>query len=125
MLPKARTPRRPESRRPAYLNYLAAPETRIKLAETGGGAPVGYCMLTVPELPSFEVLPSDIELKRIYLFSRFRSAGTPVLDASGHAIAGLRAGQALMDAAVADARALGCRRLLVGTNAGNERALAF
>ena len=107
-----------------YLGYLAKPETRIWLAEVEpGAAPVGYAMLTTPELPTIEVFPTDIELKRIYLFSRFRSA--PVLDAAGHPIPSLRPAQALMDAAVADARALQRTRLLLGTHANNLRAIAF
>lgn len=114
-----------------YCAYLAHPDTRITLAEAWpGGAPVGYAMLTAPELPTFAVQPSDIELKRLYLFSRFRSAGTPVLACSPEAgqpfpVPGLRAGQALMNAAVADARALGRARLLLGTHAGNAQAIAF
>ena len=115
----------------AYRAFFARPDTRITLAEAFPlGAPVGYSMLTAPDLPSFAVLPSDIELKRIYLLSRFRSAATPVLAASPssselHPISGLRAGQALMDAAVAAARALGRTRLLLGTHAGNLQAIAF
>ena len=109
----------------AYRKYLAAPDTRVVLAEVAGGAPVGYAMLTAPELPTFDVQPSDVELKRIYLLSRFRSFKTPVLDESGEAIAGLRAGQALMDAAIREARAMGRTRLLLGTHAGNRRAIAF
>ncbi len=70
-----------------------------------------------PELPSIPTFATDIELKRIYLFSRFRSA--PVVGS------GLRPGQALMDAAIADAVALGRTRLLLGTHAGNQRAIAF
>ena len=74
--------------------------------------------------------PTDIELKRIYLFSRFRSATTPVVTVSAQKreieiVPGLRAGQALLDAAVADARALGRTRLLLGTHAGNAQAIAF
>ncbi len=110
----------------AFRHYLAQPDTRITLAEAvPGGAPVGYTMLTAPELPSFAVEPTDIELKRIYLFSRFRSAQTPVLDEAGQPVAGLRAGQALMDAAIAGARAMGRTRLLLGTHAGNEQAIRF
>lgn len=131
----------------AYAVYLAHPETRITLAEAApGGAPVGYAMLTAPELPTFAVQPSDIELKRIYLLSRFRTAATPVLRrlppsqpwapaqpleaTEGGApipmpIPGLRAGQALMNAAMDDARALGRTRLLLGTHAGNAQAIAF
>ena len=115
----------------AYEHYLADPNTRITLAVTGPalgfddqpGATVGYAMLCTPELPTFNVLPTDIELKRIYLFSRFRTS--PVLAPDGSPIPNLRPAQALMDAAVADARALGRTRLLLGTHAGNLRAIAF
>ena len=115
----------------AYTKYMADPNTRITLAVTGPaadfpndpGSPIGYVLLCTPELPTINVLPSDIELKRIYLFSRFRTA--PVLNATGATIPNLRPAQALMDAAVADARALNCTRLLLGTHAGNLRAIAF
>jgi GNAT superfamily N-acetyltransferase len=115
----------------AYTHYLADPNTRVTLAVTSSpvgfehepGSPVGYALLCTPELPSFHVLSTDIELKRIYLFSRFRTA--PVLDAHGATIPNLRPAQALMDAAIADARALGATRLLLGTHAGNLRAIAF
>jgi ribosomal protein S18 acetylase RimI-like enzyme len=121
----------------AYAKYMADPNTRITLAVTGPaadfpnapGSPVGYVLLCTPELPTIDVLPTDIELKRIYLFSRFRTA--PVLDTGNQdahgatIIPNLRPAQALMDAAVADARALGRTRLLLGTHAGNLRAIAF
>ncbi len=115
----------------AYREYLGKPDTRITLAEAvPGGAAVGYAMLTAPELPTFAVRPTDIELKRIYLFSRFRSAATPVMEFSAEhrelqPVAGLRAGQALMDAAVAEARVMGRMRLLLGTHAGNLQAIGF
>ena len=115
----------------AYRAYLAHPDTCITLAEAApGGAPVGYAMLTAPELPTFAVQPTDLELKRIYLLSRFRGSATPVLAFSPDAqqpepVPGLRAGQALMDAAVAEARAMGRTRLLLGTHAGNGQAIAF
>ena len=115
----------------AYAEYLAHPDTRITLAEAApGGAPVGYAMLTAPELPSLAVQPTDIELKRLYLFSRFRSGATPVLAYSPETrqpepVRGLRAGQALMDAAVGNAREMGRTRLLLGTHAGNAQAIAF
>ena len=101
-----------------YSRYLAAPDTRITLATSGADAPVGYVMLAAPDLPTFAVLPTDIELKRIYLFSRFRTA--PV---TGHS--GLRPAQALLNAAIADGRAIGRTRLLLGTHANNLRAIAF
>jgi ribosomal protein S18 acetylase RimI-like enzyme len=115
----------------AYENYLADPNTRITLALSSPatdfsdqpGAPVGYALLTTPDLPTLDVRPSDIELKRIYLFSRFRSV--PVLDPAGQPIPNLRPAQALMDAAIADARSLHRTRLLLGTHANNLRAIAF
>jgi diamine N-acetyltransferase len=111
----------------AYRAALADPNTRITLAMTAASdAPVGYAMLCTPDLPSFDVQPGDIELKRIYLFSRFRSRHTaPVLDAAGQPVPNLSAGQALMSAAIADAQSMGCRRLLLGTNADNQRAIGF
>ncbi len=85
--------------------YLAKPDTRITLAVTGQDAPVGYAMICAPDLEGFELREGDTELKRIYLFSRFRPGGN---------------GQRLLDAALADAREMGCRRMLLGTNAGNS-----
>ena len=115
----------------AYRAYLAQPATRITLAEAvPGGAPVGYAMLTAPELPTFAVRETDVELKRLYLFSRFRSAATPVVrvqttDGALEVVPALRAGQALMNAAVDDAREMGRTRLLLGTHAGNLQAIGF
>jgi GNAT superfamily N-acetyltransferase len=109
----------------AYAKYLAQPTTRITLALTGSAVPVGFTLVCAPELSADITLPGDTELKRIYLFSRFRSSSTPVLDSAGQPIPGLRGGQALLNAAIADARSLDAHRLLLGTNAGNERAIAF
>ena len=102
----------------AYREYLARPDTRITLATAGDDAPIGYAMLTAPELPTFDVQPADIELKRIYLFSRFR--GAPVEGSPG-----LRPAQALLNAAVVDASAMQRTRLLLGTHANNVRAIGF
>jgi ribosomal protein S18 acetylase RimI-like enzyme len=71
-----------------------------------GGAPVGYALTCEPELE--QALPGDIELKRIYLFSRFQGGGIAA---------------ALMDAAVS--AATGHARLLLGVKDDNHRALAF
>jgi ribosomal protein S18 acetylase RimI-like enzyme len=111
----------------AYRTALAQPQTRITLAVTAtGGTPVGYAMLTAPDLPSFDLHPGDIELKRIYLLSRFRSRHTaPVLDSARSPAPDLSAGQALMNAAIAEAAAMHCHRLLLGTNADNQRAINF
>ncbi len=111
----------------AYRAALAQPHTRITLVETvASEVPVGYAMLAAPDLPAFDVQLGDIELKRIYLLSRFRSRQrAPVVDSEGQPVPGLSAGQALMDAAIADARSLDCQRLLLGTNADNQRAIGF
>lgn len=111
----------------SYRAALAKPNTRITLAVTAtGGAPVGYAMVTAPDLPSFAVQPGDIELKRIYLLSRFRSRRyAPVIDLEGRAQPDIAAGQALMSAAIADAESMGFRRLLLGTHENNQRAIAF
>jgi diamine N-acetyltransferase len=105
-----------------YAGYLAQPNTRCVLAEAGpfpgNQAPVGYTILCDPELPTIETHSTDAELKRIYLFSRFRSA--PVTGYPGR-----RPAEALLDLAIADARGLKRNRLLLGVNDGNHRALNF
>jgi ribosomal protein S18 acetylase RimI-like enzyme len=107
---------------PAYEAYLARPDTRITLATAGSFAGdesvVGYTLLSDPDLPTLDIHPSDIELKRIYLFSRFR--GVPVMNHPG-----VRPAQALLDTSIADAKALNRTRLLLGVNDGNQRALHF
>lgn len=111
----------------SYRAAFAEPETRITLAVTvRGGSPVGYAMLTAPDLPSFPVQPGDIELKRIYLLSRFRSRQrTPLLDVAGQPQRELSPAQALMNAAIRDAAGMGFRRLLLGTHENNQRAISF
>jgi ribosomal protein S18 acetylase RimI-like enzyme len=94
-----------------YRKYLAQPNSRAWLAVVSpGDAPVGYVLLTVPDLPLSDLSESDIELKRIYLFSRFQGNGR---------------GQALMSCALEAARAMGKTRMLLGVHAENAKALAF
>jgi ribosomal protein S18 acetylase RimI-like enzyme len=104
----------------AYAEYMSRPSTRITLAVTGQDVPVGYAMLVAPELPEFDVRPGDVELKRIYLLSKFRRPNTPVEGRPG-----VRVSQALLAASLAEAQAMGSDRLLLGTNDNNERAMAF
>ena len=90
----------------SYERYLAE-GGRAWLAELApGSAPVGFALLTTPQLPGAG--DGDIELKRIYALSRFHGSGI---------------GAALMQAAIAGAQ--GARRLLLGVYAGNRRAIAF
>ena len=94
----------------AYAGYLSQPESRVWLAETKAQeGPVGYAMLTAPDLP-VEVTAEDVELKRIYVLTRFHGTGT---------------GKRLMETAIKEARAMGRRRMLLGVHAGNARALGF
>lgn len=94
-----------------YAKSLADARVRAWLAVMReGGAPVGYSMLAQPDLPLDDLTPMDIELKRIYLFSKFQGSGV---------------GQQLMDVAIEEARRMGASRVLLGVYAGNLRALRF
>lgn len=73
------------------------------------GAPIGYAMTAPPDLPT-ETGEGDIELKRIYVFSRFHGTG---------------AGKRLNNLADAHAVNLSCSRILLGTYNENHRAVAF
>ena len=81
------------------------------LAEVApGAAPVGYAMLTSPDFPAGLAQDGDLELRRIYLFSKFHGGGT---------------GQRMMDLAISSARQQHAKRLLLGVHPDNQRALAF
>ena len=91
-----------------YAAMLADAETHACVAEVKN-APVGYAVLCPPDLP-VPLTPDDIELKRIYLLHRFQGSGI---------------GAALMDWSAETARSLGKRRLLLGVNDENDKAVAF
>ena len=91
-----------------YAVWLADAKYRLCLAELKG-APVGFVVLSPPDLP-VAVTQDDIELKRIYLLHRFQGGGL---------------GRALLEWSVAQARSLGKKRLLLGVKADNTAALAF
>jgi GNAT superfamily N-acetyltransferase len=94
-----------------YAEWLACLTTDIWLAELEPGrAPSGYFVLDTPQLPVPDPQPTDVELKRIYVLSRFHGTGL---------------GAALMGRAIETARARAHRRMLLGVYAGNARALAF
>ena len=93
----------------AYAALLREPGARAWLAETApGGAPVGYVLLTHPDLPG--ALDGDLEVRRVYVLQPFH---------------GQRLGAELMQRAIDAARAAGAARVLLGVYAVNERALAF
>lgn len=89
-----------------YERYLAGGASAWIAEAAPGAAPVGYALLTRPELA--QAGDGDVELKRIYLLSRFHGSGIA---------------PALMDAAVAAAG--DAERLLLGVYNGNARAIAF
>lgn len=91
-----------------YAALLAGPDTRACVAEVNG-APVGYALVCAPDLP-VPTTRDDLELKRIYVLHRFQGTGM---------------GAALMNWSVETARTLGKRRLLLGVNDGNDKAVAF
>ena len=66
-------------------------------------------MNCAPDLP-IDLQPGDLELKRIYVLTRFYGTGC---------------GASLLDQAIAHAHANKAPRLLLGTYEGNHRAMAF
>lgn len=94
----------------SYAAGLADPQVGLWLAELPAtGVVVGYVMLCPPDLP-VPLQPGDLEIKRIYLLSRFQGGGV---------------GARLMAVAVAAARAAGAGRVLLGVHDGNATAQAF
>ena len=86
-------------------------QSAVWIAEVDPGrAPVGYLVLTAPDLPLAGVGPRDLEVKRIYLLHRFQGGGI---------------GARLMSEARAHAIARGCRRLLLGVYGRNAAAIGF
>ena len=90
-----------------YAAYLAKGAQAWLVEVEPGHAPVGYALLTEPELDAAR--EGDIELKRIYLLSRFQGVGMA---------------QTLMDT-VQQAAAQDHTRLLLGVKDDNHRALSF
>jgi diamine N-acetyltransferase len=93
-----------------YQDFLQRAKVGAWLAETSRkGAAIGYALNLPPDLP-VAIEKGDIELKRIYLLSRFQGCG---------------AGKALLAASVNHAREQGAGRLLVGVYDQNDKAIAF
>ena len=94
----------------AFAAWTVDPSSVVMLAtHPAGDAPVGYSLLTIPDLP-LPPLDGDIELRRIYALSLTRGTGL---------------GHRLMTQAIEDARSLGARRLLLGVLGSNMRAREF
>ena len=93
-----------------FAAWAAEDGSIVTLAELEqGGAPVGYSVLTRPELP-IDTSPDDVELRRIYALGRFHGQGL---------------GPAMMAEAVDATRMMGRRRMWIGVLAANARAKAF
>lgn len=93
-----------------FADWSSGGNAVVTLAEAISGlAPIGYTVLTAPDLP-VEPGRADIELRRIYALTGTHGSGL---------------GPALMARAIEDARASGRTRLLLGVHGGNARAHRF
>jgi ribosomal protein S18 acetylase RimI-like enzyme len=93
-----------------FAGWAGDPASVVSLAtHPDGDAPVGYSVITTPDLP-LPPQPGDVELRRIYALSITRGTGL---------------GHRLMAQAINDARALGGKRLLLGVLGTNHVARAF
>lgn len=93
-----------------YQAWLENPDYALWVAEIApGGAPVGYMVVSPPDLP-MPTTPGDLELKRIYLLGKLQGSGL---------------GRRLVTAAVSHASDVGADRLLLGVYAGNQKAVSF
>lgn len=94
-----------------YREWLHDAATAVWMAEVEpGAAPVGYLVLTKPDLPLADIGPRDREVKRVYVLHRFQGAGV---------------GARLMQEAWQQAQAAGAERLLLGVYSGNAGAISF
>lgn len=90
--------------------WIADTASVVTIAEAPAGrAPLGYTVVTAPDLP-VESRDDDVELLRIYTLATSW---------------GLGLGAALLDRAIAEARAAGYGRMLLGTHPDNHRAQRF
>lgn len=92
----------------AWQAALAKSDTAAWIVEEAVGSPIGYAVLVTASLPG--TTPDDAEIKRIYVLSKWHNTGT---------------GRALFEAAEAEARARGAKRLALSVYTKNTRAIAF
>jgi diamine N-acetyltransferase len=93
-----------------YSAWLADPAYQMWLAELQpNGSPVGFMVVGPPDLP-METTDSDLEIKRIYLLSKFQGQG---------------AGRRMIEAAAAYGAGRTAVRLLLGVYTKNHPAIAF
>lgn len=101
---------REEQSTAAYAKLLGSGAKAWLAETTQGQSPVGYAIMATPSLPKEITGMHDLELKRIYSFSRFHGTGL---------------GSVLMRAAVEEARSQAAARLLLGVYGENHRAIQF
>ncbi|QYF92301.1 GNAT family N-acetyltransferase [Massilia sp. PAMC28688] len=93
-----------------YSAWLADPAYQIWLAELQpNGSPVGFMVVGPPDLP-METTDADLEIKRIYLLSKFQGKGS---------------GRRMVEAAAAHGASRKAARLLLGVYTRNHPAIAF
>jgi len=94
-----------------YRTWLHDPGTTTWIAEAGPGrGPVGYLVLTKPDLPLADLSAEDLEVKRVYVLHRFQGQGV---------------GARLMNEARVRAQERHARRLLLGVYSQNVGAISF
>ena len=94
-----------------YLGWLKQNTFGLWIAEIQpGNAPIGYLVISPPNLPIADPQADDLEIKRIYLLSPFQGTGI---------------GKRLMQEALDYAKHHNSRRLLLGVHSRNTNAIAF
>lgn len=94
-----------------YRDWLADPDYKLWLVETDhGSAPVGFMVVATAQLPLPDLSKRDLEIKRIYLLSKFHGGGT---------------GRKLVTEAMNHSRTGNASRLLLGVYARNDSAIGF
>jgi ribosomal protein S18 acetylase RimI-like enzyme len=94
-----------------YRACLSNPSQALWLAELSpGSAPVGFMVVAPAQLPLPDIGEDDLEIKRIYILSKFQGGGL---------------GRKLVLQAIAAARDGKAKRLLLGVYANNESAIGF
>jgi GNAT superfamily N-acetyltransferase len=93
-----------------YRAALDDPTQTALIGETPLGAPVGYALLTPPDLPMPTDAARDVELKRIYLLGGWQGNGN---------------GDGIMELVVSEALERSAERLLLAVYPQNERARRF
>ncbi len=93
-----------------YRTWLGDKQYALWLAHVSpGAAPVGFLMVSPPDLPLTDTT-EDLELKRIYLLSKFQGGGL---------------GKRLVSTAIDYAKTTSAKRLLLGVYAENKNAIGF